>query len=113
MAAKDKQKAGREGIKTFLKEADVSLKKLEEKFLQLAQCLREKRDVRDDDLEAMSGELRALHAAASRVGLPKTAELARHWEMLLEYVRQHSGALDRKVADLIGAALEALEIDAP
>ena len=35
MAAKDKQKAGQEGIKTFLKEADVSLKKLEEKFLQL------------------------------------------------------------------------------
>ena len=108
MAAKDKQKAGPEGIKTFLKEADVSLKKFAEKFFQFAQCLREKRDVRDDDLKEMSGELRALHAAASRVGLPKTAELARHWEMLLEYVRQHSGALDRKVADLIGAALEAL-----
>ena len=109
MAAKDKQKAGQEGIKTFLKEADVSLKKLEEKFLQLAQCLREKRDVRDDDLEAMSGELRALHTAASRAGLKKTADLTRHWGLLLEYVREHSVTLDRKMADFIGAALEALE----
>lgn len=109
MAEKDKQKAGQEGIKTFLKEADVPLKKLEEKFLQLARCLREKRDVRDDDLKEMSDELRAFHAAASRAGLKKTAGLTRHWEMLLEYVRKHPAALDRKAADLIGAALEALE----
>jgi len=50
--------------------------------------------------EHLTEELEALDMRA--------AELARHWEMLLEYVRQHSGALDRKVADLIGAALEAL-----
>lgn len=109
MAAKDKQKAKQDGVKAFLKEADVSLKRIEEKFLQLAKCLREKRDVRADDLKEMSLELRALGALASKAGLKKTADLTRHWEMLLKYVLEHPVAIDRKTADLIGAALEALE----
>ncbi|MBI3616825.1 MAG: chemotaxis protein CheW [Candidatus Omnitrophica bacterium] len=109
MTAKDKQKAKQDAIKIFLKGAEVSLRKLEEKFLQLAQCLREKRDIRADDLKEMSEELRALYAAAVKAELKKTADLARHWETLLEYAREHSAALERRTADLIGAALEALE----
>ena len=109
MTAKDKQKAKQDAIKIFLKGAEVSLRKLEEKFLQLAQCLREKRDIRADDLQEMSEELRALYAAAVKAELKKTADLTRHWETLLEYAREHSNVLDRRIADLIGAALEALE----
>lgn len=109
MAARDKQRIRQEGIRTFLKEADASLKKIEEKFLLLAKCLREKRDIRAADLDEMSAQLRALNIAASRAGLQKTVELTRHWEMLLEYAREHASALDRKMADLIGTALETLE----
>ena len=109
MTAKDKQKAKQDAIKIFLKGAEVSLRKLEEKFLQLAQCLREKRDIRADDLQEMSEELRALYAATVKAELKKTADLTRHWETLLEYAREHSNVLDRRIADLIGAALEALE----
>lgn len=109
MTAKDKQKAKQDAIKVFLKGAEVSLRKLEEKFLHLAQCLREKRDIRADDLKEMSEELRALYAAAVKAELEKTADLTRHWETLLEYTREHSSVLDRRIADLIGAALEALE----
>ena len=84
MTAKDKQKAKQDAIKIFLKGAEVSLRKLEEKFLQLAQCLREKRDIRADDLQEMSEELRALYAAAVKAELKKTADLTRHWETLQE-----------------------------
>lgn len=109
MTAKDKQKAKQDAIKTFLREAGVLLRKLEEKFLQLTQCLREKRDIRADDLKEMSEELRAFCAAAVKAELKKTAGFTRHLETLLEYAREHSAALDRRIADLIGAALEALE----
>ena len=109
MTAKDKQKAKQGAIKIFLKEAEVSFRKLEEKFLQLAQCLREKRDIRADDFKEMSEELRALYAAAVKAELKKTVDLTRHWETLLEYAREHSAALERRIVDLIGAALEALE----
>ncbi len=108
MTAKDKQKAKQERFAAFLQEAEISLKKVEERFLQLALCLREKRDIRTYDLKEMSGELRALNAAAAKAELKKTADLTRHYEMLLEYARGHSTAIDRKVVDLIGTALEAL-----
>lgn len=110
MTAKDKQKAKRSGAGTFFKEARVSLKKLEQNFLHLTQCLREKRDIRDDDLTQMSNELRALADAASKAGFAKTADLTRQWEMLLERVRGHAVVFDRKIADLFGDALEALGI---
>lgn len=109
MTAKDEQKAKQDAIKIFLEGAEVSLGKLEAKFLQLAQALREKRDIRADDLKEMSEELRALYAAAVKAELKKTADLTRHWETLLEYAREHSAALERRIVDLIGVALEALE----
>ena len=109
MAAKSKRPARPAAVKAFLREADVSLRKIEEKFLQLAQCLREKRDIRSNDLKEMSLELRALHTAASKAGLKKTIDLIDHWEMLLEYACEHTVALDRKMADLYGEALETLE----
>ncbi len=107
MTAKGKQQ---DAVRKFLKEAaDIALKELEEKFLQVARCLRDKRDVRAADLKAMAGVVRTLNAAARAAGLKKTADLTRHWEALLEYTRERSIPLDRKLADLLGAALEALE----
>ena len=99
MTAKGKQKIRQEGIRIFLKGAEVSLRKIEEKFLLLAKCLREKRDIRTDDLDEISDQLRALNAMASKAGLQKTVDLTRHWGMLLEYAREHALTLDmlRKV----------------
>ena len=109
MTAKDKQKAKQDAIKIFLKGAEVSLRKLEERSFSSRSACARKRDIRADDLKKMSEELRALYAAAVKAELKKTADLTRHWETLLEYAREHSNVLDRRIADLIGAALEALD----
>lgn len=98
-----------DAIQRFLKGTDSPLNKLEEKFLEMAQDLRANGRVPEDDLKEICRILRALNTAASEAGLKKIAGLTQHWEELLRHAWEHSVVFDRKLADLFGSALEALE----